>query len=150
MKIINFYNDLHEREKKLLFISFVLIILLILYFIFSGIYSNYTRSSLNLEKAKSDYEYVLNKIQRIQNSYDKKALDKNVISKLISSNNFEDKVNNLQISSIDKLIYVTFTSSNINDAVSVTEKLINGSLNQISSIRYQQSDKQINTQLIFN
>jgi len=150
MKIINFYNDLQEREKKLLFISFVLIILLILYFIFSGVYSNYTRSSLNLEKAKSDYEYVLNKIQRIQNSYDKKALDKNVISKLISSNNFEDKVNNLQISSIDKLIYVTFTSSNINDAVSVTEKLINGSLNQISNIRYQQSDKQINTQLIFN
>ena len=28
MKIINFYNDLQEREKKLLFISFVLIILL--------------------------------------------------------------------------------------------------------------------------
>ena len=150
MKIINFYNDLQEREKKLLFISFVLIISLVLYFIFSGVYSNYTRSSLNLEKAKSDYEYVLNKIQRIQNSYDKKALDKNVISKLISSNNFEDKVNNLQISSIDKLIYVTFTSSNINDAVSVTEKLINGSLNQIRNIRYQQSDKQINTQLIFN
>ena len=150
MKIINFYNDLQEREKKLLFISFVLIILLILYFIFSGVYSNYTRSSLNLEKAKSDYEYVLNKIQRIQNSYDKKALDKNVISKLISSNNFEDKVNNLQISSIDKLIYVTFTSSNINDAVSFTEKLINGSLNQISNIRYQQFDEQINTQLIFN
>ena len=150
MKIINFYNDLQEREKKLLFISFVLIILLILYFIFSGVYSNYTRSSLNLEKAKSDYEYVFNKIQRIQNSYDKNVLDKNVITKLISSNNFEDKVNNLQISSIDKLIYVTFTSSNINDAVSVTEKLINGSLNQISNIRYQQFDKQINTQLIFN
>ena len=150
MKIINFYNDLQEREKKLLFISFVLIILLILYFIFSGVYSNYARSSLNLEKAKSDYEYVLNKIQRIQNSYDKNVLDKNVITKLISSNNFENIVNNLQISSTDKLIYVTFTTSNINDAVSVTEKLMNGSLNQISNIRYQQSDKQINTQLIFN
>lgn len=150
MKIINFYNDLQEREKKLLFISFVLIISLVLYFIFSGVYSNYTRSSLNLEKAKSDYEYVLNKIQRIQNSYDKNVLDKNVITKLISSNNFENIVNNLQISSTDKLIYVTFTTSNINDAVSVTEKLMNGSLNQISNIRYQQSDKQINTQLIFN
>lgn len=150
MKIINFYNDLQEREKKLLFISFVLIISLVLYFIFSGVYSNYTRSSLNLEKAKSDYEYVLNKIQRIQNSYDKNVLDKNVITKLISSNNFENKVNNLQISSTDKLIYVTFTTSNINDAVSITEKLMNGSLNQISNIRYQQFDKQINTQLIFN
>ena len=150
MKIINFYNDLQEREKKLLFISFVLIISLVLYFIFSSVYSNYTRSSLNLEKAKSDYEYVLNKIQRIQNSYDKNVLDKNVITKLISSNNFENRVNNLQISSDDKLIYVTFTTSNINDAVSLTEKLMNGSLNQINNIRYQQSDKKINTQLIFN
>ena len=150
MKIINFYNDLQEREKKLLFISFVLIISLVLYFIFSSVYSNYTRSSLNLEKAKSDYEYVLNKIQRIQDSYGKNILDKNVITKLISSNNFENKVNDLQISSTDKLIYVTFTTSNINDAVSVTEKLMNGSLNQISNIRNQQSDKQINTQLIFN
>tara|TARA_A200000159_G_scaffold69213_1_gene64151 strand:- start:483 stop:935 length:453 start_codon:yes stop_codon:yes gene_type:complete len=150
MKIINFYNDLQEREKKLLFISFVLIISLVLYFIFSSVYSNYTRSSLNLEKAKSDYEYVLNKIQRIQDSYGKNILDKNVITKLISSTNFENKVNDLQISSTDKLIYVTFTTSNINDAVSVTEKLMNGSLNQISNIRYQQSDKQINTQLIFN
>ena len=150
MKIINFYNDLQEREKKLLFISFVLIISLVLYFIFSGVHSNYTRSSLNLEKAKSDYEYVLNKIQRIQNSYDKKVLDKNVITKLVSSNNFENKVNNLQISSTDKLIYVTFTTSNINDAVSVSEKLINGSLNEISSIKYQRSNNKINTQLIFN
>lgn len=150
MKIINFYNDLQEREKKLLFISFVLIIFLVWYFIISSVYSNYTRSSLNLEKAKSDYEYVLNKIQRIQNSYDKKVLDKNVITKLISSNNFENKVNNLQISSVDKLIYVTFTTSNIDDAVSVTEKLINGSINEIGSIRFQQSDNQINIQLIFN
>ena len=110
MKIINFYNDLQEREKKLLFISFVLIISLVLYFIFSGVYSNYTRSSLNLEKAKSDYEYVFNKIQRIQNSYDKNALDKNVITKLISSNNFENKVNNLQISSTDKFDGCSFMS----------------------------------------
>ena len=150
MKIINFYQNLQDREKKLLFISFILIILLILYFMFSSLYNDYVRSSLNLEKAKSDYEYVFNKIQRIQNSYDKNVLDKNVITKLISSNNFENIVNNLQISSTDKLIYVTFTTSNINDAVSVTEKLMNGSLNQISNIRYQQSDKQINTQLIFN
>ena len=150
MKIINFYKNLQDREKKLLFISFILIILLILYFMFSGFYKNYARSSLNLEKAKSDYEYVFNKVRSLQNSFDKKVLDKNIIDNLILKNNLEDKIHDLKFSSVDSLTYVSFSSSNINDAIYISEKLINRSLNEISSIRYQQSDGQINTQLIFN
>ena len=150
MKIINFYQNLQDREKKLLFISFILIILLILYFMFSSLYMNYSRSSLNLEKAKSDYDYVFNKVSSLQNSYDKKVLDESIIGNLILKNNFEDKIDNLKISSVDTLIYVSFTSTNINDAVSVSEKLINGSLNEISRIRYQRSNNKINVQLIFN
>ena len=150
MKIINFYKNLQDREKKLLFISFILIILLILYFMFSSLYMNYSRSSLNLEKAKSDYDYVFNKVRNLQNSYDKKVLDESIIGNLILKNNFEDKIDNLKISSVDTLIYVSFTSTNINDAVSVSEKLINGSLNEISRIRYQRSNNKINVQLIFN
>ena len=150
MKIINFYQNLQDREKKLLFISFILIILLILYFMFSSLYMNYSRSSLNLEKAKSDYDYVFNKITSLQNLYDKKVLDESFIGDLIFKNNLEGKIDNLKISSVDALIYVSFSSSNINDAVSVSEKLINGSLNEISSIRYQRSNNKINTQLIFN
>lgn len=150
MKIINFYQNLQDREKKLLFISFILIILLILYFMFSSLYKNYARSSLNLEKAKSDYDYVFNKVRNLQNSYDKKVLDESIIGNLILKNNFEDKIDNLKISSVDTLIYVSFTSTNINDAVSVSEKLINGSLNEISRIRYQRSNNKINVQLIFN
>ena len=150
MKIINFYKNLQDREKKLLFISFILIILLILYFMFSGFYKNYARSSLNLEKAKSDYEYVFNKVRSLQNTFDKKVLDKNIIDNLILKNNLEDKIHDLKFSSVDTLTYVSFSSSNINDAIYISEKLINRSLNEISSIRYQQSDGQINTQLIFN
>ena len=150
MKIINFYQNLQDREKKLLFISFILIILLILYFMFSSLYMNYSRSSLNLEKAKSDYDYVFNKVRNLQNSYDKKVLDESIIGNLILKNNLEGKIDNLKISFVDTLIYVSFSSSNINDAVSVSEKLINGSLNEISSIRYQRSNNKINTQLIFN
>ena len=150
MKIINFYQNLQDREKKLLFISFILIILLILYFMFFGFYKDYARSSLNLEKAKSDYDYVFNKVRNLQNSYDKKVLDESIIGNLILKNNLEGKIDNLKISSVDTLIYVSFSSSNINDAFSVSEKLINGSLNEISSIRYQLSNNKINTQLIFN
>ena len=109
MKIIRFYNELQEREKKLLSISLILISTLILYFMFSSVYKNYIRSTLNLEKAKSDYEYVFNKVQRLNNSHDKKVIDGNVIESLISSNNLEDKTSDLQISEVDGLINVTFS-----------------------------------------
>ena len=150
MKIIRFYNELQEREKKLLSISLILISTLILYFMFSSVYKNYIRSTLNLEKAKSDYEYVFNKVQKLNNPLEKKVIDRNVIESLISSNNLEDKTSDLQISEVDGLINVTFSSLNINDAVLISEKLINTSQNKISNIRYQKLDNKIITKLTFN
>lgn len=150
MKIINFYNNLQEREKKLLSISMVLIILLFVYFVFSSVYKNYTRSILNLDKAKSDYEYVFSKVQGLQSSYNKKVLDSNVIDRLISSNNLDNSISDLKISSVDKSIYITFSSSNINEAIFLSEKIINTSKNEISNVRYQKLDNIINTKLTFN
>ena len=150
MKIIRFYNELQEREKKLLSISLILIITLILYFMFSSVHKNYIRSTLNLEKAKSDYEYVFNKVQKLNNSLEKKVIDRNVIESLISSNNLEDKTSDLQISAVDGSINVTFSSLNINDAVLISEKLINTSQNNISNIRYLKLDNKIITKLTFN
>lgn len=150
MKIINFYKNLQDREKKLLSISLLLIITLILFFIFSSVYKNYTRSSLNLEKAKSDYEYVYSKVQRAQSSLDKKVLDINVIKKLISKNNLDSKINDLQISSADSSISITFSSLNYNDAVLISELIINNSQNKITNIKFQKIENKINTQLSFN
>ena len=150
MKIINFYKNLQDREKKLLSISLLLIITLILFFIFSSVYKNFTRSSLNLEKAKSDYEYVYSKVQRAQSSLDKKVLDINVIKKLISKNNLDSKINDLQISSVDSSISITFSSLNYNDAVLISELIINNSQNKITNIKFQKIENKINTQLSFN
>lgn len=150
MKIINFYKNLQDREKKLLSISLLLIITLILFFIFSSVYKNYTRSSLNLEKAKSDYEYVFSKVQRAQSSLDKKVLDINVIKKLISKNNLDSQINDLQISSVDSSISITFSSLNYNDAVLISELIINNSQNKITNIKFQKIENKINTQLSFN
>jgi len=150
MKIINFYKNLQDREKKLLSISLLLIITLILFFIFSSVYKNYTRSSLNLEKAKSDYEYVYSKVHRAQSSLDKKVLDINVIKKLISKNNLDSKINDLQISSVDSSISITFSSLNYNDAVLISELIINNSQNKITNIKFQKIENKINTQLTFN
>ena len=108
-----------------------------------SISSNYLNKHTHFEKLFSDTFFT--SIELCEDH-----INKNIIDNLILKNNLEGKIDNLKISFVDTLIYVSFSSSNINDAVSVSEKLINGSLNEISSIRYQRSNNKINTQLIFN
>ena len=101
MKIISLYQNLQEREKKLVLISVILIILLILYFSFMNIYSSYHRSSLNLAKAKSDYEYVYNKVKLFESSFNKKNLSGDNIERIIINNNLFSLWCNL------RLIYIS-------------------------------------------
>ena len=150
MKIISLYKNLQDREKKLVLISVFLIILLILYFSFMNIYSSYNRSSLNLAKAKSDYEYVYKKVKLFESSFNKKNLSSDNIYRILIDNNLEDKVTNINVIEKNSLTYINFLSSNINDAVTVTEKLINSSKNQAMNIKYQNLNEKVSTELIFN
>ena len=150
MKIISLYQNLQEREKKLVLISVILIILLILYFSFMNIYSSYNRSSLNLAKAKSDYEYVYKKVKLFESSFNKKNLSSDNIEKILIDNNLQDKITNISVIEKNSLTYINFLSSNINDAVTLSEKLINSSKNQITNIKYQNFNGKVITELIFN
>ena len=150
MKIISLYQNLQEREKKLVLISVILIILLILYFSFMNIYSSYNRSSLNLAKAKSDYEYVYKKVKLFESSFNKKNLSSDNIEKILIDNNLQDKITDISVIEKNSLTYINFLSSNINDAVTVTEKLINSSKNQAMNIKYQNLNEKVSTELIFN
>ena len=150
MKIISLYQNLQEREKKLVLISVILIILLILYFSFMNIYSSYNRSSLNLVKAKSDYEYVYKKVKLFESSFNKKNLSSDNIERILIDNNLQDKITDISVIEKNSLTYINFLSSNINDAVTVTEKLINSSKNQAMNIKYQNLNEKVSTELIFN
>ena len=150
MKIISLYQNLQEREKKLVLISIILIILLIFYFSFMNIYSSYNRSSLNLEKAKSDYEYVYKKVKLFESSFNKKILSSDNIERILIDNNLQDKITDISVIEKNSLTYINFLSSNINDAVTLSEKLINSSKNQITNIKYQNFNGKVITELIFN
>ena len=150
MKIISLYQNLQKREKKLVLISVILIILLILYFSFMNIYSSYNRSSLNLAKAKSDYEYVYKKVKLFESSFNKKNLSSDNIERILIDNNLQDKITDISVIEKNSLTYINFLSSNINDAVTVTEKLINSSKNQAMNIKYQNLNEKVSTELIFN
>ena len=150
MKIINLYKNLQERERKLVLISFVLIIFLILYFSFMNVYSSYTRSSINLAKAKSDYEYVHSKVKLFESSYNKKNLNSENIERIIIDNSFQDNITDLNITEKNSSIYISFLSTNISDAVTLSEKLVNSSNSEIANIKYENFNNKVSAELIFN
>ena len=146
----NFFQNLQEREKKLLFLSLFLLILLFLFFVIKNMHENYSRSSLNLIKAKSDYEYVFNKVDNFQKSINKKNLNRDSINTIIINNNLKNSITDFEYKITDTSILINFSSSNINDAVSMTEKIINNHFNQVSSIKYQNLNSKVKTELKFN
>ena len=146
----NFFQNLQEREKKLLFLSLFLLILLFLFFVIKNMHENYSRSSLNLIKAKSDYEYVFNKVDIFQKSINKKNLNRDSINTIIINNNLKNSITDIEYKITDTSILINFSSSNINDAVSMTEKIINNHFNQVSSIKYQNLNSKVKTELKFN
>ena len=146
----NFFQNLQEREKKLLLLSLFLLILLLLFFFVKNMHENYSRSTLNLIKAKSDYEYVFNKVDNFQKSINRKNLNRDSINTIIINNNLKNSITDIEYKITDTSILINFSSSNINDAVSITEKIINNHSNQVSSINYQNFNSKIKAELKFN
>ena len=146
----NFFQNLQEREKKLLFLSLFLLILLVLFFYIKNMQENFSRSTLNLIKAKTDYEYVFNKVDNFQKSINKKYLNRDSINTIIVNNNLENSISDIEYNMTDSSILINFSSLNINDAVSVTEKIINNHSDQVSSIKYQNFNSKVKTELKFN
>ena len=146
----NFFQNLQEREKKLLFLSLFLLILLVLFFFIKNMQENFSRSTLNLIKAKSDYEYVFNKVDNFQKSINKKYLNRDSINTIIVNNNLENSISDIEYNMTDSSILINFSSLNINDAVSVTEKIINSHSDQVRSIKYQNFNSKVKTELKFN
>ena len=113
-------------------------------------HENYSRSTLNLIKAKSDYEYVFNKVDNFQKSINRKNLNRDSINTIIINNNLKNSITDIEYKIADTSILINFSSSNINDAVSMTEKIINNHFNQVSSIKYQNLNSKVQTELKFN
>jgi len=148
--MFNFFKNLQEREKKLILISSSLLILFVLFFLIKNTYETYSRSSLNLLKAKSDYEYVFNKINNLQRSFSKNNLDRNSINIIIENNSFENSITEIEFNEIDSSIVIRFSSLNIVDAISFIEKLISNHSNQLISIKYKNFDSKVITELKFD
>ena len=85
-----------------------------------------------------------------QKSINKKYLNRDSINTIIVNNNLENSISDIEYNMTDSSILIIFSSLNINDAVSVTEKIINNHSDQVSSIKYQNFNSKVKTELKFN
>ena len=80
----------------------------------------------------------------------KKILAAIISKKIIIDYSLQDKITDINLTEKNSVIYISFLSSNINDAITLSEKLINSSNNQITNIKYKNFNDRVGTELIFN
>ena len=64
----NFLDNFNTREKNLIFIASSLMVIAALFFLVNNTVTNLNFSSKQLDKAKSDYEYVVSKAELLGNN----------------------------------------------------------------------------------
>ena len=95
----NFLSSLNNRERNLVLATLLMVVTLILFFIFTNTIQSLNFSSKKLEKAKSDYEYVVLKAQQLSNSFINQSNDPAEIKSFID-NSIDLDIKNLEVDNI--------------------------------------------------
>ena len=118
----NFLNSLNNRERNLVMATLLMVVTLILFFIFTNTIQSLNFSSKKLEKAKSDYEYVVLKAQQLSNSFINQSNDPAEIKSFID-NSIDLDIKNIEVDNIDNYLKISFETKNLQESFSVSDKI---------------------------
>ena len=118
----DFLNSLNNRERNLVLATLLMVVTLILFFIFTNTIQSLNFSSKKLEKAKSDYEYVVLKAQQLSNSFINQSNDPAEIKSFID-NSIDLDIKNLEVDNIDNYLKISFETKNLQESFSVSDKI---------------------------
>ena len=148
--MINFINKLGNREKKLVLFSIILLFIFLISLAAINFINGYSLASQNLSKAKSDYNYVLNRINKYQLAKTALPINQNLINSAIANSQLEENISELKIRENNNLIYVSFLSTNITDAITLSQLIANRTTSEIVKLNYTKKDNRIISEIIFN
>ena len=118
----NFLSSLNNRERNLVLATLLMVVTLILFFIFTNTIQSLNFSSKKLEKAKSDYEYVVLKAQQLSNSFINQSNDPAEIKSFID-NSIDLDIKNLEVDNIDNYLKISFETKNLQESFSISDKI---------------------------
>ena len=142
----NFLNSLNNRERNLVLATLLMVVTLILFFIFTNTIQSLNFSSKKLEKAKSDYEYVVLKAQQLSNSFINQSNDPAEIKSFID-NLIDSDIKNLEVDNIDNYLKISFETKNLQESFSVSDKIAFMLEKDFSKVNYSKNENGSFTEL---
>ena len=149
--MINFIKELQPREIKLIIIAVASVALLLILFAINNIYSRYDSSLKNLNKAKSDYEYVFEKGKALSSSISvNTVIDKFIIEEIVISKSLTNIISNIEISINKEITEISFNSSDLQSSLALIEAVSNRTVLDLSNINYINNKNDISVSFILN
>ena len=133
--------NLNKREKKLVFVAIGLIALTLLVISINSFITEYNQTKFNFIKAKSDYEYVKQKVESVSKEKITELNDEAEINKFLLSNLPSNNYYNLKTSFIDGSVIVAFNVVKLEDGVGQVSEISNLLEKNVSNLSIQENDK---------
>ena len=151
MQMINFIKELQPREIKLILIAVASVIFLLILFAFNNLYSRYDSSLKNLDKAKSDYEYVFERGRVLSEPVsESQIIDKSILESIVESKGLTNNISNVEISVNNEQTKISFNSSDLPSSINFIEAVSNQIRLNLSSINYINNKSDISVSFILN
>lgn len=145
----NFLNNLNTREKNLIFIALFLIAIAALFFLINNTFTNLNFSSKQLDKAKSDYEYVVSKAELLSNNTISQSSKIDDIEVFID-NLLPESISDLVIVEKDSSLIVSFKTNNLKESISISDEIAFKLGRELNNISYSKNEQDSITKLVFN
>lgn len=146
---MNRLKNLEPREKTLVLMMLALIVIVLLYFIVSSSYQQFFISKDQLDKSKTDYEYVLNRYKQIENSINSKlSKDKVKLSESIKVylSSKDIKIESLII--LDDDLVIKLHTNKINESIEVVNDLSERYSLVLKNVAFQRKSDLISVEIL--
>ena len=145
----SFLDNLNTREKNLIFAALFLVIIAVFFISIRSTVENLNFSSKQLEKAKSDYEYVVAKAELLSNTTISKSSNTEEIESFID-NLFPESISDLVIVEKDSSLIVSFKTNNLKESISISDEIAFKLGRELNNISYSKNEQDSITKLVFN
>ena len=145
----SFINNLNKREKYLIFLALAAILIFFIFSFSSNLISSVNSSNKQLAKVKNDYEYVVAKIEVLNQSLVNSKLNITDISSFLQ-NEKSNLVINSEVLKEEDYLKINFLTKNLQDSIAISDE-VSAKLNMnLKIVEYTKIDNQSQTILYFN
>ena len=146
----NFINNLQKRERALLSVLLLIIFLVVIIFGVSSYITKHSISVKNLNKAKSNYEYVYSKALILERAIIFEDLTKEAIYILLNKSGLDKSITEIEIAKSNLSTLVKFKTLSLKDGVNFSEDIANNTKMNLKKITYTHTKETMVFELVLN